>query len=109
VKDYTVYRSGGCPINKMRKLGNIPIIVYPLFFDGSWIESGDLSRWLYLVIDYTDGQMVDLSARRMAVLKDCSVSCSETEVRNGIKSWKARLFSSGQWQKPIRAFYFGRK
>jgi hypothetical protein len=39
----------------------------------------------------------------MTILNSSSVSSTETEtmVRNGIKSWKAHLFSSGERQEAI--------
>jgi hypothetical protein len=45
--------------------------------------------------------MVDflLSAHGVTILDSRSVSSSETEARNGIKSWKAHLLSSAERQE----------
>jgi hypothetical protein len=37
----------------------------------------------------------------VTILNSHSVSSSEKEVRNGIKSWKAHLFSSAERQEAI--------
>jgi hypothetical protein len=39
----------------------------------------------------------------VTILKSLSVSSSEAEVRNGIKSWQARLFSSAERKEAIGA------
>ncbi len=53
-------------------------------------------------IDYTyrcaDGRFW-LSARGVTILNSRSVSSSETEARNGIKSRKPCLFSSVEWKE----------
>jgi hypothetical protein len=47
--------------------------------------------------------MVDflLSARGVTILNSRSVSSSQTEVRNGIKSWKAQVLSSAERQEAV--------
>jgi hypothetical protein len=46
--------------------------------------------------------MVDFSCPRGAIILNSSfVSSRQTEVRNGMKSWKAHLFSSAEWQEDM--------
>jgi hypothetical protein len=42
-------------------------------------------------------------------LNSCYVSRSETEVRNGIKGWKAHLLSSAEQQEAIDGLQFSNK
>jgi hypothetical protein len=41
------------------------------------------------------------SVRGVTILNGPSVSSSETEIRNGIKGWKAHVVSSAQGQEAI--------
>jgi hypothetical protein len=45
-----------------------------------------------------------LPARGVTILNSPSLPSSETEVRNGIKSWKARLLLSAERQEAIVVF-----
>jgi hypothetical protein len=42
-----------------------------------------------------------ISPRDVTILNNRSASSSETEVRHGINSWKAHLFSSAERQEAI--------
>jgi hypothetical protein len=54
------------------------------------------------LMDYrcTGGRFL-LSARGVKILNSHSLSSSETELRNGMNSWKARLLSSAERYKAI--------